>query len=117
MISGYASPEQAADSKLARMGRRLVSMEMIGQDPSEGRVTFVVVAELIGLDRPDRFSVHIFRDWTISDSASLGYTFGQGYYGYDYGEAMEVMGSMVAERLRTYAWVYPGTDVPIGRRS
>ena len=112
MMPAYQSPVAAAQRKLARMGCELVSMEMVGQDPSEGCVTFVVVAEGVGVMGPDRFSVHIFRDWTISDSASLGYAFGQGYYGFDYDEAVERAINIARDYRRMYAWNDPAT----GRR-
>ena len=106
---------EAAGRGLKRMKRRLVDMFMIGQDPSEGCITYVIVGEL---DSPkeDRYSYHMFRDWTHSDSASMGYAIGQGYYMMTYEEAMAEATATVRDYRARYAWNDPYTGLRLPKR-
>ena len=106
----------AATRGLRKMGgRRLVDMAMVGQDPSEGCITYVSVGEL---DSPkeDRYSYHMFRDWTHSDSASMGYAIGQGYYMMTYEEAMAEATATVRDYRARYAWNDPYTGQRLPKR-
>lgn len=106
----------AATRGLRKMGgRRLVDIFMIGQDPSEGCITYVIVGEL---DSPkeDRYSYHMFRDWTHSDSASMGYAIGQGYYMMTYEEAMAEATATVRDYRARYAWNDPYTGQRLPKR-
>lgn len=106
----------AATRGLRKMGgRRLVDIFMIGQDPSEGCITYVIVGEL---DSPkeDRYSYHMFRDWTHSDSASMGYAIGQGYYMMTYEEAMAEATATVRDYRARYAWNDPYTGLRLPKR-
>lgn len=106
---------EAAGRGLKRMKRRLVDMFMIGQDPSEGCITYVIVGELDS-DQPDRFSYHMFRDWTHSDSADFGFAIGQGYYMMTYEEAMAEATGTVRDYRNRYAWNDPYTGLRLPKR-
>ena len=106
---------EAAGRGLKRMNRRLVDIFMIGQDPSEGCITYVIVGELDS-DKPDRFSYHMFRDWTHSDSADFGFAIGQGYYMMTYEEAMAEATRTVRDYRQRYAWNDPYTGLRLPKR-
>lgn len=104
------NPGLGAQEGLARMNRRLVGMEMIGQDPDMGCVTFIIIGEVRNTSDPNRFSVHFFRDWTLSADVHRGYCIDQGYYGMTRREAVERMADLVRGRRDTYCWVMPPAD-------
>ena len=102
------SPEQGAAMELAAMGRRLVDMTMIGQDPSEGCVTYILVSERIGSDEPYRFATHQMMDWTSVDP-ERGFAVAFGHYMLPYEEALADARDRIRRLIDDYHWIDPFT--------
>lgn len=111
------TPDQGAVMELSRMDRRLVDMAMVGQDPSEGCVTYVIMSEVTSYPGSQRFATHQMMDWTPVDPGR-GCVLAYGHYMMTYGEAVADMSNRLGELLRNYDWLDPYTGRPIrkGRR-
>lgn len=118
MMAGYRiTPEQGADMELSRMNRQLVDIIMVGQDPYEGCVTYVIVSELSGTDDPDRYATHQMMDWSAVNPGR-GFALAYGHYMMAFDEAEEDMASRANGLLKDYDWVDPfsGDLIRNGRR-
>ena len=113
MVGCYGgSPEAQMVSELARNGRKLVDAVMVGQDPYEGCVTYVVMSVYMGPENIEPYATHEFHDWSISRNPYREGGMSAGHYMMTQREATIDMRRRVADLRANYAWVDPCT----GRR-
>lgn len=112
MMVGFGSPEDAMEYELARLNRELVDIIMIGQDPYEGCVTYVVMSRYVGPENVDPYATHEFHDWSISRNPHREGGMSAGHYMMNRREAAIDMRRRAADLRANYEWVDPYT----GRR-